>query len=87
MVRPEIAGFGNCRLISCMADNLICETKSEKLSSLARRSLPSFCFGFIALALNSYKSWSFPTRTKLAKLGRSLNRFPRKVPLILPFTL
>ncbi len=56
--------------------------KSEKVSSLTRRSLPSFCFGFIALTSNSDKSWSFPVRAKLAKLSRSLNRSLRKLSLI-----
>ena len=36
----------------------------EKFISLTRRSLPSFHGGFIALVLDSYKSWSSPTRAK-----------------------
>ena len=61
--------------------------KSEKISSLTNRSLPSFCFGFIALTSNSYKSWSFPARAKLAKLSRSLNRSSRKFSLIFIYVM
>ncbi len=61
-------------------------TKSETPSATASRSLPSFCFGFIALVPNSHKSWSFPTRAKLAKLSRSLNRLPQKESPISPVT-
>ena len=39
-------------------------TKSEKLSSIANRSLPSFHCGFIALTPTSDKSWSVPVRAK-----------------------
>ena len=52
--------------------------KSRNPSTTASRSLPSFCFGFIALTSNSDKSWSFPARAKLAKLSRLLNRLPQK---------
>ena len=52
--------------------------KSRNPSTTASRSLPSFCFGFIALTSNSDKSWSFLARAKLAKRGRSLNRSLRK---------
>ena len=61
--------------------------KSEKASTFTSRLLPSFCFGFIALVLNSNKSWSFSTRAKLAKLGRSLNRSSWKFSLIFLFML
>ncbi len=63
------------------------KTKSEKISSLTNRSLPSFCFGFIALTSNSDKSWSFPARAKLAKLSRSLNRSSRKFSLIFIYVI
>ena len=52
--------------------------KSRNPSTTASRSLPSFCFGFIALTSNSDKSWSFPARAKLAKLSRLLNRLSQK---------
>ena len=54
------------------------KVKLKNPSATASRSLPSFCIGFIALVLNSYKSWSFPTRAKLAKLSRLLNRLSQK---------
>ncbi len=66
---------------------LIYVKKSEKISSLTNRSLPSFCFGFIALTSNSDKSWSFPARAKLAKLSRSLNRSSRKFSLIFIYVM
>ena len=62
-------------------------TKMQYLSPDTSRSLPSFCFGFIALVPNSHKSWSFPTRAKLAKLSHSLNRLPRKDTAFSLFTL
>ena len=67
--------------------NLVYVKKSEKISSLTNRSLPSFCFGFIALTSNSDKSWSFPVRAKLAKLSRSLNRSLRKFSLIFIYVI
>ena len=69
-------------LVYSIGYHLIYVKKSEKISSLTNRSLPSFCFGFIALTSNSDKSWSFPVRAKLAKLSRSLNRSSRKFSLI-----
>ena len=63
---------------------VLCRAKSETPSATASRSLPSFRFGFIALVLNSYKSWSSPTRAKLAKLIRLLNRVSQKESLISP---
>ena len=61
-----------------MAKIYIYEAKSKTPSATANRSLPSFCFGFIALTPNSDKSWSFPARAKLAKLSRLLNRLSQK---------
>ena len=65
----------------------IYKTKSRNPSATASRSLPSFCFGFIALTSNSDKSWSFPARAKLAKLSRSLNRSSRKFSLIFIYVM
>ena len=59
------------------------KTESKNPSVTANRSLPSFCFGFIALTSNSDKSWSFPAR---AKLSRLLNRWSQKDSLISLFT-
>ena len=42
----------------------VSKAKSETLTATARRSLPSFHFGFIALTPCSYKSWSLPVRAK-----------------------
>ncbi len=52
--------------------------KSVNPSAPANRSLPSLCFGFIALTSNSYKSWSSLARAKLAKLSHLLNRSSQK---------
>ena len=46
-----------CQIYLAMWENFsLIKAKSEKLISLARRSLPSFHGGFIALVLGSNKS-------------------------------
>ena len=90
---PSSCGNGMCIIThnSCLyvfwLKFYFINTEMQYLSPDTSHSLPSFCFGFIALALNSHKSWSFSTRAKLAKLSHSLNRLPRKDTAFPLFTL